>query len=423
MNSVFSFVVGLLTAALSLLGFVQQHPELPQTSRDQAQQVAQQAITQATNALNNAPTQTTTNTSVQTQNITTQKATATIGQQGKTVTLGIPLQLSGSVSGNFKDVRVIVITPAYTTNSPDYSNLHSAVRGYGFDELHSGYEQTSQIDGSGHWTATFNPPTLGYTVFVFGDPTNQKLVSGGDCGKCELQPVPPPQYLTQATFNYKGAAPVISNISPANAQVGTTITIGGTGFTAQVDNVLIDGTQTLVTHAKYTDDRTISFTLPATATQNTACTNAHALDVGVIYMACDPQPAENSVSAGHHVLTVQNEHGVSNSFPFTVTPFQGSASIDASSLITNNCNPTITGSASGTDSIRIWLDERPSPSGVSFGNLSVPVVNGRWQIQISNQRYQAASTMLQPGTYKLQIYEPKSQIVLTSGTLTITSCK
>ncbi len=55
MNSVFSFVVALLTAALSLLGFVQQHPELPQASKDQAQQVAQQAITQATNALNTAP--------------------------------------------------------------------------------------------------------------------------------------------------------------------------------------------------------------------------------------------------------------------------------------------------------------------------------------------------------------------------------
>ena len=55
MNSVFSFAVGLLTAALSLLGFVQQHPELPQSSKDQAQQIAQQAITKATNALNTAP--------------------------------------------------------------------------------------------------------------------------------------------------------------------------------------------------------------------------------------------------------------------------------------------------------------------------------------------------------------------------------
>jgi PKD repeat protein len=54
MDSVFSFVVGLLTVALSLLGFVQQHPELPQASRDQAQQIAQQAITQATQTLSNA---------------------------------------------------------------------------------------------------------------------------------------------------------------------------------------------------------------------------------------------------------------------------------------------------------------------------------------------------------------------------------
>jgi hypothetical protein len=53
MDSIFSFVLGLLTAALSLLGFVQQHPELPLESRNQAQQIAQQAITQATQTLTN----------------------------------------------------------------------------------------------------------------------------------------------------------------------------------------------------------------------------------------------------------------------------------------------------------------------------------------------------------------------------------
>lgn len=51
MDSIFGFVIGLLQAALALIGFVQQHPELPQASRDQAQQVAQQAITQATKVL------------------------------------------------------------------------------------------------------------------------------------------------------------------------------------------------------------------------------------------------------------------------------------------------------------------------------------------------------------------------------------
>ena len=59
MNSIFGFAVGLLQAALSLLGFVQQHPELPQASKDQAQIVAQQAITQATNALASKQTTTT----------------------------------------------------------------------------------------------------------------------------------------------------------------------------------------------------------------------------------------------------------------------------------------------------------------------------------------------------------------------------
>lgn len=58
MNTTFAFAVGLLQAALVLLGFVQQHPELPQASRDQAQQVAQQAISQATQALSNQNTAT-----------------------------------------------------------------------------------------------------------------------------------------------------------------------------------------------------------------------------------------------------------------------------------------------------------------------------------------------------------------------------
>src|SRR3989338_810271 len=51
MNQILGFVVGLLQSALSLLGFVQTHPDLPQAQHDQAVQVAQQAITQATNAI------------------------------------------------------------------------------------------------------------------------------------------------------------------------------------------------------------------------------------------------------------------------------------------------------------------------------------------------------------------------------------
>lgn len=53
-DTTFSFAIGLLTAALSLMGFVQQHPELPQASRDQAQQVAQEAVTQANQTLINS---------------------------------------------------------------------------------------------------------------------------------------------------------------------------------------------------------------------------------------------------------------------------------------------------------------------------------------------------------------------------------
>jgi hypothetical protein len=51
MNTTFAFVVGLLQAALTLLGFIHANPSLPQAQQDQAQQVAMQAISQATQAL------------------------------------------------------------------------------------------------------------------------------------------------------------------------------------------------------------------------------------------------------------------------------------------------------------------------------------------------------------------------------------
>lgn len=52
MNSIIGFVVGLLQTTLSLLGFVQQHPEIPPAQQQQVQEVAQQAVTQATQTLN-----------------------------------------------------------------------------------------------------------------------------------------------------------------------------------------------------------------------------------------------------------------------------------------------------------------------------------------------------------------------------------
>jgi hypothetical protein len=55
MNSFFGFVVGLLQSTLSLLGFVQQHPELPVDQKQQVQQVAEQAVDQATQIIKGAP--------------------------------------------------------------------------------------------------------------------------------------------------------------------------------------------------------------------------------------------------------------------------------------------------------------------------------------------------------------------------------
>src|SRR3990167_292494 len=64
MNQILGFVVGLLQSALSLLGFVQTHPDLPQAQHDQAVQVAQQAITTATNVIANNSTVTQTQATV-----------------------------------------------------------------------------------------------------------------------------------------------------------------------------------------------------------------------------------------------------------------------------------------------------------------------------------------------------------------------
>lgn len=64
MGTSLTIATGLLAAALSLLNFVQQHPELPQASRDQAKQVAQHAITQATNSLAGLPSKSTATTTV-----------------------------------------------------------------------------------------------------------------------------------------------------------------------------------------------------------------------------------------------------------------------------------------------------------------------------------------------------------------------
>jgi len=56
MNTAFGFVVGLLQAALSLLGFVQANPQLPQAQKDTAVQVAQQAVTKAGNTISSSVT-------------------------------------------------------------------------------------------------------------------------------------------------------------------------------------------------------------------------------------------------------------------------------------------------------------------------------------------------------------------------------
>src|SRR3954467_2874528 len=89
MNSFFGFVVGLLQTTLSLLGFVQQHPELPVDQQQQVEQVAEQAVDQATQLISQSPSTLLQFTSPKTGEIVSVKKQATIswtiapGTQGK----------------------------------------------------------------------------------------------------------------------------------------------------------------------------------------------------------------------------------------------------------------------------------------------------------------------------------------------------
>ena len=113
-------VVVLLQTALSLLVLVNSNPSLPQSMRDNAQQVAQQAIAQATAviAANNAP-----------QTNQTSNVTSTVTNQTYTTPSGAVIDASGNVisaapSGTTQKAGLqeqsIIVQPAPQT--PPYAN-------------------------------------------------------------------------------------------------------------------------------------------------------------------------------------------------------------------------------------------------------------------------------------------------------------
>ena len=95
-------IVLMLQTALSLLVLVNSNPSLPQSMRDNAQQVAQQAITQATAAIaaNNAPqtNQTSNVTSTVTNQTFTTPSGAVISADGTVLNAPIPSTVSMSTA-------------------------------------------------------------------------------------------------------------------------------------------------------------------------------------------------------------------------------------------------------------------------------------------------------------------------------------
>lgn len=64
----------------------------------------------------------------------------------------------------------------------------------------------------------------------------------------------------------------------------------------------------------------------------------------------------------------------------TPLPANISATIDSNSLAISSLTPTISGTASGVDTIEVWLDDRSSGGYEFWTNDTVRVVNGRWSV-------------------------------------------
>ena len=150
MNSAFAFAVGLLHAALALLGFVQLHPELPQASRDQAQQVAQQAMTQATQVLTNA----------------SSTAPAAQIEASSLTSWAISNPADRIISGNASGVASV--------------GIYVVMAGSPADHRHTAFANDSVSVINGHWLITVPASRIScntYNVFVYG--VNKTLLTSG----------------------------------------------------------------------------------------------------------------------------------------------------------------------------------------------------------------------------------------------------
>ena len=206
---------------------------------------------------------------------------------------------------------------------------------------------------------------------------------------------------------------VITSITPVSGPYGTVITIQGQGLTAQ-NTILLDGTDGLVGITPLAaQNNTITFALPAYAYDTAACTDVPA--------GATCHRAATLITAGTHELAVQNENGTSTPLVFTVTPYQGSAAFDESSLSQSTSSPTISGEANNVSAIGITF----LINDIAFTTDPIPAPEGKWSVQLLSAPHQASwgnppPTSLTAGMYPIEISDPATGLTLATSTLTIT---
>jgi hypothetical protein len=223
-----------------------------------------------------------------------------------------------------------------------------------------------------------------------------------------------------------GTAPSLYSISPSSVAIGSEVTLKGSGLMGQNESIVIDGKYEVSVmkagfvngiYENYFDESTtnasLTFTLPATV---------HGMGCRGSKVPCTSAPEK--LLPGPHTLYVQNSNGKSNSLTFTVTPFQGSATIDQSSLHSSSGYPIVSGTASGVTQLYISFDA----DNTGYVTDSVPVVNGRWLFDFHNplrkpiesQRYPGQPVFhFGPGTYQLRLLDSNADILLATSTLVI----
>lgn len=84
-------------------------------------------------------------------------------------------------------------------------------------------------------------------------------------------------------------------------------------------------------------------------------------------------------------------------------------SIDSSSLITNSSKPKISGTASGTKTVKVTV--KAEDSNKTYLNKTIKVKNGKWKAEVTKK--------LADGRYSVSVFSGDGEVNLASGTLIV----